>query len=71
MRDNLNIPKSEQLDRMATGIGAIIVMERLSVVTIMLAQGKYHEAYKACGEVEKVLYKLQENCQGLDEKYNT
>jgi hypothetical protein len=70
MKDNLNTIKREQVDRMVTGLGAIMVMERLSVVTMMLAQGKYQEAYRACGEVEKVLYRLQENCQAMEEKYN-
>jgi hypothetical protein len=70
MKDNLNSLKREQADRMVTGLGAVMVMERLAVVTIMLAQGKYQEAYKACGEVEKVLYRLQENCQAMEEKYH-
>jgi hypothetical protein len=70
MKDELKVDKREQADRMMTAFAAVVLMQRLSVVTARVAQGRYHEAYKACGEVEQVLYQLQFNCQDLDEKYN-
>ena len=70
MKDDSPTSQDEYLDRAMLGMRILELMNRLNAVSVAAANGQYHKAYKACGQVEDALNDLATDCFNLDEEYN-
>ena len=70
MKNNCPLSSDELLDRAMLGTRILELMNRLNSVSVAAANGQYHKAYKACGQVEDALNDLATDCFNLDEEYN-
>jgi hypothetical protein len=70
MKENSDISWRETLDRSALNERIEYVLNALNDVSLAASSGRYHDAYKACGEAEELLNKVATECFNLDEEYN-
>jgi hypothetical protein len=62
---------SEELMARAAAVAKLAdVLSEISAVSDLISEGKYHEAWKAAGVAENILYSIANDCFELDRKHN-